>query len=256
MNGTAGSGVLVKACLNGGRHRSEHEAVPVTPQELAVDARAAVAEGAAALHVHPRGPGGAETLDAPACGAAVAAIREACPGVPVGLSTAAWIAPDPGARLALIESWTVLPDFVSVNISEPGTGELCALLTRLGVGIEAGVWAVEDARAFAASGVASRCLRVLVEAQPLDAGPAVAAAAAIDAVLDAAGIALPRLHHGEGTATWAVLDAALDRGRDIRVGLEDTLCLADGRRARNNAELVAAAMQMLRRHGHRPAPPR
>jgi uncharacterized protein (DUF849 family) len=94
---------------------------------------------------------------------------------------------------------------------------------------------------------------VLVEAQPRDPREAVSAAAAIDAVLDDAGITLPRVHHGEGPATWAVLEEAVDRGYDIRVGLEDTLHLADGRLARDNAELVAAAVAIVRRRGRRPA---
>ena len=49
-----------------------------------------------------------------------------------------------------------------------------------------------------------------------------------------------QLHHGAGRQTWAVLDAARRRGHDVRVGLEDTLVLADGSTARDNAELVAA----------------
>lgn len=248
-------GVLVKACLNGGRPRTEHDAVPVTPEQLAADARAAVAAGAAALHVHPRAADAAETLDAVACGAAIAAIRAACPGIPVGLSTGAWMAPDPRARVALVESWTVLPEFASVNFSEAGAAGVCGALIRRGIGIEAGLWSVADVRTLAASDLAARCLRVLVEAQPLDPQEAVAAAAAIDAALDAAAIRLPRVHHGEGPATWAVLDAALDRGRDIRIGLEDTLRLPDGRRARDNAELVVEAVAMARRHGYRPSRP-
>ena len=64
-----------------------------------------------------------------------------------------------------------------------------------------------------------------------------------------------RLHHGVGQTTWAVLDAALDHGRDIRVGFEDTLHLPDGRLARDNAELVAAAVEMVRRHGRSPVSP-
>jgi uroporphyrinogen-III synthase len=35
----------IKACLNGGRLRNEHPAVPVTPGELAAEAAAAVAAG-------------------------------------------------------------------------------------------------------------------------------------------------------------------------------------------------------------------
>jgi len=246
--------VLVKACLNGARRRAEHEAVPITPRELARDARAAVDAGAAVLHVHPRGADDAETLDAAPCSAALTAIRDAVRGVPVGLSTAAWMAPDPRARLALIDAWAVLPDFASVNLSEPGAADVCAALLRRRVGIEAGVWSVEDARMLVETGLGPRCLRILVEAQPPDGSEAVAAARAIDAVLDGAGVAVPRVHHGEGVATWAVLEAALARGRGIRIGLEDTLVLAGGRRARDNAALVAEAVGMVRRHGHRPVP--
>ena len=70
---------------------------------------------------------------------------------------------------------------------------------------------------------------------------AAATALEIDAALDRAGISAPRLHHGEGPACWPVLRQALALGRDIRIGLEDTLLLPDGAPARGNAELVAAA---------------
>ena len=52
----------IKACLNGGRGRDEHPAVPVTPAELAAEAAAAVSAGAEAVHLHPRSGGGAESL--------------------------------------------------------------------------------------------------------------------------------------------------------------------------------------------------
>lgn len=227
--------------------------MPLTPQELALDAQAAVSAGAGALHVHPRGAGGAETMDAAACAEALTAIRAACPGITVGVSTGAWMAPQAPARAGLVESWTVLPDFASVNFSEPGAADVCAALIRRGIGIEAGIWSVDDVRTLVGTGLAAWCLRVLVESQPSEPARAVADAAAIDEALDAAEIWLPRLHHGEGRATWTVLDAALALGRDIRVGFEDTLWLPDGRPAGSNAELVAEAVDMVRRHGHRPA---
>jgi uncharacterized protein (DUF849 family) len=74
--------VLLKACLNGSRTVAEHAGVPVTPAELAADARRAAAAGAGALHVHPRSEDGAETLGAGACAAALRAVRAACPGIP------------------------------------------------------------------------------------------------------------------------------------------------------------------------------
>jgi uncharacterized protein (DUF849 family) len=52
------------------------------------------------------------------------------------------------------------------------------------------------------------------------------------------------VHHGYNIATWAVLEAAVKRGRDLRVGLEDTLVLPDGRPAAHNGELVAAAVRL------------
>ena len=54
---------------------------------------------------------------------------------------------------------------------------------------------------------------------------------------------LPQLHHGIDLTTWAVLDAAVRRGREIRIGFEDTFALPDARRAGSNAELVAAAIE-------------
>ena len=48
--------VMVMACLNGGRSRAEHAAVPYTPAELAADAVAIRKAGAFAVHVRARCP--------------------------------------------------------------------------------------------------------------------------------------------------------------------------------------------------------
>ena len=50
-----------------------------------------------------------------------------------------------------------------MNVSEEGWVELAELLLGLGVGVEAGLESVEDARRLAAGGLADRCLRILVE---------------------------------------------------------------------------------------------
>lgn len=246
--------VLVKACLNGSRARAEHEAVPVRPQDLAAEARRAVAAGAGALHVHPRRADGSETLDPDACGGAIQAIRAACPGVPVGLSTGVWIEGDPAGRLTQIARWARLPDFVSVNFSEPGTLELCELLMGKRIGIEAGLWTIADAEAFVEAGLAKRCLRILIEPRERDPREAIATADAVAAVLNRHDIRLPRLLHGEGRPAWAVLEGALERGYDVRIGFEDTLVLPDGTPAPDNASLVAAAVRIVEQRGYRPAP--
>jgi uncharacterized protein (DUF849 family) len=235
---------LLEVALNGSR---DHPRLPRSPEELARAARECVDAGTRVLHLHPYDAAGRETLAAEPCAAALQAVRAVCPGVPVSLSTSAEIEPDPRRRLELVESWTALPELVTANQGEAGIVELCERLVARGVGIEAGLLSLADAETFARSGLANRCVRVLVE--PLDADPqaAVAHAAVMELVLDAAGIALEQVHHGDGLASWAVNERALKRGHGIRTGLEDTAVLPDGRPAPDNAALVRAAAAMIAR---------
>lgn len=233
---------LLQAALNGDR---DHPATPRTPAELAAEARAAVDAGATSLHLHAYDDDGRETLAAEPCAAALRAVRAACPGVEVSLTTSAAIEPDLERRHALVAAWTELPDLVSANMGEDGIVALCDLLIARGVGIEAGLLSLGDAHAFVARGIAPRCVRALVE--PLDQDPADATAhgAAMERVLAGASVALEQVHHGDGIASWAVNRRAVARGHGIRTGLEDTSVLPDGRTAAGNGELVAAAAALI-----------
>jgi uncharacterized protein (DUF849 family) len=236
---------LLEAALNGGRTDDEHPAIPRTPQELAAEGRAAVDAGAGVLHLHPYDDGGAQSLAPEPCAAALVSVRAACPGVPISLSTSADIEPDPSRRLKLVAAWTELPELVTANQGERGVVELCEHLLGRGVGIEAGLLRLDDARAFVSAGMADRCARVLLE--PLDPEPqeAVAHAAAMEQTLADGGVDLEQVHHGDQRATWHVMERAVARGHGIRVGLEDTTVLRDGGRAAGNGELVRAAAAML-----------
>jgi uncharacterized protein (DUF849 family) len=225
--------MLLQACLNGDRSAG----VPRSAVELADASRACVAAGAQSLHAHPRDGEGHESLDASDVAAAVVAMRAAAPGIEISFSTGLWITGgDVETRARLISEWAVLPDLVSINLSEEGWRELADVVTARGIGIEAGLWTGRDAEILAASGVQVR--RVLVEPRSENAEEAVAMARDVDAALDRVFVRAPRLHHGVGPATWAVLDAAAPIGREIRIGLEDVLTLPDGRRAPDNAALV------------------
>ena len=235
--------MLLKACLNGSRLPEEHPALPLTPEQLAYDAKRVTAIGVHALHVHPRNPNGEQSLDARDIAAALNAIREHCPGIPVGVSTAISIESDTQHRLQLIRTWIVQPDFVSVNFAEPGASDLCTHFLSLGVGIEAGLWTVEDTQLFLKLGLANRCLRILIELQAQETSSALATAEAIIRCLDEAHIHLPRLLHGDNDAiAWPMLDVALRYGYDTRIGLEDTLTLPNGKQAKDNMELVSLAI--------------
>ncbi len=231
--------MAVKACLNGGRTRDEHPAVPQSPAELAADAIAVRHAGAFAVHVHPRDSEGTQTFEAAVCDAAVEAIRAAVPRLPVGLSTAATIDPDPFARAAAIRRWRHPPDFVSVNLSELGWAGIMRAARHAGIAVEAGLATPADAEELTRSPFAHQVVRALVE---VDGG-------ADDARLIAALIpeGIPQLWHGDGERTWEVISAAASAGVDVRVGLEDVLVLPDGRTAADNAELVAAAVALIAR---------
>ena len=75
----------LQACLNGDRDSG----VPLTPEELAADARACMSAGAASIHAHPRDADGNETLDPAATAAVVRALRPL--RVEISLTTGLWI---------------------------------------------------------------------------------------------------------------------------------------------------------------------
>jgi uncharacterized protein (DUF849 family) len=226
----------VKACLNGGRTRAEHLAVPLTAAELAADAATVRRAGAFAVHVHPRDARGVQTLDAGACDAAVAAIRAAVPGLLIGLSTAETIDRDPFRRAAAIRSWRTSPDFVSVNVGELGWAGIVRAALHAGIGVEAGLASPDDAQELARSPFAHQLVRALVE---VDGG--VEDARAIAAL---APDGVPQLWHGYGERTWEVIAAGALAGHDVRVGLEDVLVLPDGQPAPNNGALVTSAIEL------------
>jgi uncharacterized protein (DUF849 family) len=234
----------LQACLNGSRTSIEHPAVPLTSAALAADARRVLQAGAAALHLHPRDQEGRESLAPGVVAATLSAIREACPGLAVGISTAAYIEPDISQRLAAIDAWTVLPDFVSVNLSETGIEQVLAVLVRRGVGLEAGIWTAEDAQ-YLLTLTDVPWLRLMLE--PWESDPE-QANMIVDAIEDVLGDALPhvpRLVHGTDGAAWALLQRAIRGGHLSRVGLEDTLLLPTGEPAPDNATLVRAAMALI-----------
>ena len=242
--------LFVQAALNGD---SKHRAVPRTADQIAQDAKSAIVAGARSVHVHAFDHG-KETLEGNACAEVLRAIRRESPGTPISLTTSAAIVNDPARRLAIVSSWTELPDLVTANQGEEGIIPLCELLLSRGVELEAGLLSADDARKFIAAPRHLRWRRVLIE--PLDANPdeAIRHAGEIEDILLAGAIGLEQVHHGYGVACWAVNQRAIARGHGIRTGLEDVTVLPDGQDAESNAQLVRTAASMLQPPG-RPARP-
>ncbi|WP_188902502.1 3-keto-5-aminohexanoate cleavage protein [Deinococcus aerophilus] len=236
---------MLKAALNGPRTPADHPGVPVTPAQLAQAARAAVAAGADALHLHPRAADGKESLQPDDVAQALTAVREACPGVALGVSSGFWILRDAGARATAIRAWTVTPDFVSVNWHEPHSPELAALLLDRGIGVEAGLWTADAVRTFLEWPRRREVLRVLLELPDQPVRAYRAELLGMLALLNAADLDKPTVLHGLGQSAWPVLREAGRRGLGTRTGLEDTLTLPGDLPASDNAELVRVAREIL-----------
>jgi uncharacterized protein (DUF849 family) len=237
----------IKACLNGRRSPADHPAVPITPDQLAVAAAAAVAAGAEAVHLHPRDADGRESLRAADVGAAVGAVRAACEGTRIGVTTGLWAAADVWTRRDEVMGWADLelpqrPDFASVNVSEDGWQELVVILADAGIGAEAGVWSVADAGAVVGFTPPTGWLRILIEIAGATAAAVTTRADEILEVLYGARVTAPILLHGEDESCWPLVAHAGRLGLATRIGLEDVLAGPDGRDVTGNADLVRLAL--------------
>ena len=236
---------MLQACLNGGRSRAEAPGVPLTAKELAADALAVRKAGAQELHIHPRNIAGAETLAPAEVNAALKAIRAAVPKLKIGLGTGAWISPGGKKRHALMQAWEELPDYVSVNMNEPDAAEVVSLMHKKGVGIEAGVWSLADAKRLCREIPKTSVMRVLIEMPDIPGPAARTEAARCIEALRSRGMRAPILLHGQDQSAWPCVIEAARLGYDTRIGFEDVLDLPGGTPAPNNAALVSCARDLI-----------
>jgi len=274
--------VVIEAALNGGRNRSQNEAVPYTASELAAEARRCADEGAAVFHIHARADNGGWTVDPERYAEILRNLREA---VPHGLVSITSIRPE-GVRVeeilkllaALAGDAATKPDMFSINLGhivawEPVvTGlvrrctthypndyeditRLLATCTAHGIQPELGVMDlgfVANAVALRDDGVLPERTWFLIELDSPAYDSGIQVAPSTIANYDALAAPL-RQHfrtarwaaHGEGVAGYAVIERALADGEHVRVGFEDAIHLPDGRLARSNAELVRWAVEAV-----------
>ena len=241
--------MIVQACINGARDAAFHPALPLTAEAVARDSALCIAAGAAEIHLHARGLDGRESLAPTAMDMTVRAVRRACPGTLIGVSTGAWIERDERRTLAAIDGWNELPDYASVNLEEPHAPAVIERLRGRGVGVEAGLASVGDAERLVELNLGGRVLRVLVEVSEQDLGEALAVTDGVAAVLDRAGVRRPMLLHGFDATVWRFVALAAERRWSTRVGLEDGAELPDGVTASGNSALVTAAIEVFMASG-------
>lgn len=236
---------LLQVCVNGARDAAQHPWLSADATVVADDAARSVVAGAQEIHVHPKDAAGRDSLLSDDVERWLRAVRTACPGIPVGVTTGAWAEPDSESRLSAIAGWTELPDYASVNWHEAGADEVATLLRNRGIGVEAGIWGAPGLEAWRRSPVRGECLRVLIELPDESAATVRRQAEGLVAHLAAEEPSLPILLHGEERSTWPAFDLAVELGLDVRIGLEDCLTLPDGRAAPDNAAMVREAVRRM-----------
>jgi uncharacterized protein (DUF849 family) len=242
---------VLQVTPNGSRGKDVHPNLPVSLNELTTELRACFAAGATGVHLHVRDLSGAESLDPSVVNYTCRQVRKVAEelgvSAEIGLTTGAWIVPDRAERIAMIREWEGV-DCATVNLSEPGFEQVMSAMLDVGIGIDVGLWAPIEMDRLLRSGLLPRAQRVSIELDPGEpyflTGEPKAAAREVNDLLDEAGSTCPRLTHGMGDWTWPLVEDAIRRGHDTRVGFEDSLLLPDGTRADNNAQLVAAAVTM------------
>lgn len=235
--------MIVQACINGARPAGYHANLPLTVDAMVRDGVASIEAGAAELHIHPRDHTGRESLAA--VDDTIRAMRRACPGTLIGVSTGAWIEADAATTRACIAAWRERPDYASVNLSEPDAPAVMALLDRIGVGIEAGLATIADAERLVSLPDRPPLFRVLIEIEEQDVNKTDEIADGIAQVLANAGLSRPILLHGFDATVWHFVRRARERRWSTRVGLEDGLSRPDGTLSSGNADLVAAAVAIF-----------
>lgn len=236
--------MIIQACINGARPLGYHQCLPLSVEEMARDSKACVEAGAAEIHVHPRAADGRESLLA--VDDLMVAMRRTCPGTLIGVSTGEWIERDETVTRDRIAAWRVLPDYASVNLWERDAPAIMSLLNNRGVGVEAGLATVSDARRFVSLPDCRQVFRILIEIEEQKLEDADRIVEDITSVLNEARVARPILLHGFDATVWHFIGRARQLLWSTRVGLEDGRQRADGGLAIDNADLLAHALKIYR----------
>lgn len=250
---------LLTVAPNGARRGyADHAGIPLTPEEIAVDAKACLEAGAGMLHLHVRDDQGRHLLDAQAYRRAIDAVRDA-----VGDDLIIQVTTEAAGHYAPAEQMAVIrelePEAVSLAIrellsgaDEADGGAFCHWLAARGIATQYILYAPEELERFyqlRRCGVLPPGEAFLLFVLGRYADPPIADPDALGEFL--------ALH--DGNDPWAVcafgvteadcMQVAARHGGHARVGFENNLQRPDGTLASGNAELVRIARERIEAEG-------
>ncbi len=272
---------VITCALNGVLTDPRQHHVPVTPEEMAREARAAYDAGASVMHIHLRqqgpGKGHLPSWDVALSKAVQQAIREACPGVVINHTTGV-VGPEYGGPLACVRE--TRPEIAACN-----AGSLNYLKLKAD-----GSWAWPpmlfdnpvpkiqdflDAMKDAGTTPEFECFDVGIVRSVgmyrrngmVERTPQYNFVMGVESGMPADPDLLPILlrlklpdAHWQVTAIgraeiWPLHRRCAELGGCLRTGLEDTFYLPDGTKATSNGQLIEAIARLAREAGREVASP-
>lgn len=270
---------VVTCALTGVLTNPAQHPVPVTPEEMAAEAKRAYDAGASVMHCHFRdqreGMGFLPTWDPAVAKEICDAIRDVCPGVVINMTTGV-VGPDISGPVACLES--VRPEMAALN-----GGSLNYLKLRRN-----GDWAwppmlfdnpidkveryieamdrfevIPECECFDTGIVRSIPMfeSVGLLKPPTHVSLVMGVASGMPAKAEWLPLLVNELSDGTHwqaivigrTEVWDVHRACAEQGGHVRTGLEDTFYLPDGTKADNNGALIEALVKCVRDAGREPA---
>ncbi len=259
-------------------NRDQCPAIPYTPEEYAHEARRAVDEGAAMIHIHARTPDGIPSFEIEDFRAITEAIRAAVDDVIVNYSTGAIGVPNE-KRIAYLRE--LRPDVAALNMSSMNYAKYSAKRKEFvfkAVFENSFDTIIEFLEAMNELGIRPEheCFDSghVANLDPLIDMGLLSAPLQISCVMGVNGGIRPtpqNLAHmagqipggaegsnnwgviGIGRAQWRLVAAAAALGGNVRVGLEDNFYLPDGEMAGSNGQLIARARRLVEDVGRRAA---
>jgi len=272
---------VVTCALNGVLTDPQQHHVPVTPEEMAREAKAAFDAGAAVMHVHLRqqepGKGHLPSWDVAVSREIQQAIREACPGVIINHTTGV-VGPNYTGALACVRE--TKPEVAACNAGSLNYLKVKAdntwawpphlfdnppdkIQKYLDVMAEAGT--LPEFECFDVGIVRSVAMyrQVGMYAGPLQYNFVMGVASGMPADPDLLPILL-KLKQPEANWSvtaigraeiWPLHQRCAELGGHLRTGLEDTFYLDDGTKVTSNGQLIAGIVACARRAGREIASP-
>ena len=267
--------VVITCAISGAiANREQCPAIPYTPEEYGAEAKRIVDEGGVMIHIHARTPEGVPSYEIDDFAAITDSIRSSVDDVIINYSTGT-VGVSIEKRIAYLEA--LKPEVAALNMGsmnyakysksrkefvfktvfENSFDEIIELLTALNAnGIKPehecfDIGHIGSLHPLVDMGLLNKPLHIDCVMGVLGGIPASRSnmAAMVDNMPDESHWGVVGISRDQ----WMLIEAALDLGGSIRVGLEDNLYLPSGKMAGSNGDLVAVARQMTEAAGRRPA---